>query len=172
MTFHFGGHLYEAEVKGRAVKLKLPAARNLDQSVGILEETGLEEGGSVNTGVPHYVLFGREIDKTNVIAVGRKYRYHPHFQPHGTNVNFVEVAGDEEIRVRTYERGVEDETLSCGSGSVASAFLAHLQKEVSFPVRVRTRGGVLVVHKNQEAAQFYLEGKVEPVYQGKLKAFR
>lgn len=167
-SFQFGEHLYQAEVGEGTVKLKMPKVRDLSQSMGVLQEHDLEEGGSVNTGVPHVVLFGNAIDEIDVVALGRKYRRHAAFQPAGTNVNFVQVLPSNALRVRTYERGVEDETLSCGTGCVASAYLASLQKGLALPVEVQTRGGTLSVHESDEQGRFYLEGEVTLVFEGEL----
>lgn len=168
MSFMFGHDVYEAEVDGKFVKLQTPPARDLKESVGILQEDFLEEGGSVNMGVPHYVLFGKNVADLDVLTLGRKYRYHEHFKPEATNVNFVEIWSENEIFVRTYERGVENETMSCGTGSVASAIFAHLKKNVQFPVTVRAQGGTLFVHTTEGGNRFYLKGEVKPVYEGKL----
>lgn len=168
MKFEFDGAEYEAQVSGNHVRLKLPQARDLVTEVGILEETDFEEGGAVNTGVPHYVVFDFRLEDTDVQTLGQKYRYHPRFAPTGTNVNFVLPEGPETIRVRTYERGVEAETLSCGTGAVATALIANLKKGVQFPTTVYTRGGMLKVHKESADMQFYLEGEVRLIYEGKL----
>jgi diaminopimelate epimerase len=168
VRFLFGDHVYEAEVDGLWVKLLMSEPTALDLSPDILEDAFLEEGGFVNTGVPHYVLFSDGSAKLDVVKVGAYYRNHAGFQPAGTNVNFVECRDDTEISVRTYERGVEDETLSCGTGCVASALLAHLKKQLVFPMRVITRGGALLVTRHPDNERFYLEGQVKPVYEGQL----
>ncbi len=168
MRFRFGKGLYEAEVSNRSVRLALPGYRDLNLSVGILDEKDFEEGGTINTGVPHYVMFANDIDRVGVSGIGKKYRYHARFQPEGTNVNFVQIVGRDRIRIRTYERGVEAETLSCGTGSVACAWLAHFRHGLQFPLKVATPGGELTVHKHEKDLQSYLEGEVKPVYEGKL----
>jgi len=98
----------------------------------------------LNTGSPHLVLFVDQVDSVDVFTLGRKLRYDPQFTG-GTNVNFVERT-DEGIRVRTYERGVENETLSCGTGLTAAAIAASLQwSQIDPPIKVSTRGGELEV---------------------------
>lgn len=168
MSFVFGQGIYKAEVRGDRVRIELPAARDLQENVGVLEEEFLEEGGAVNTGVPHYVLFAENLEELDVTSLGRKYRHHHHFEPDATNVNFVELGAGNAIRLRTYERGVEAETLSCGTGSVASAYITHLRKGIAFPIEVHTRGGTLLVHRNSEQNRFSLEGEVQAVYEARL----
>jgi diaminopimelate epimerase len=122
---------------------------------------------AVNTGVPHAVVFvdGDELERLDIIPIAREIRYSELF-PEGTNVNFVSVAKDG-IRVRTYERGVEDETLSCGTGSVASAFVSLKLGLASEPVRVKTKGGELVVEFGNGDA--FMTGGAARVFDGKLR---
>ncbi len=168
MKFRFDDAVYEAEVTGNSVKLKLPPARDVRDVVGILNEKDLQLGGFVNTGVPHLVLFGRAVDEYDVQSLGQKYRHHVQFQPAGANVDFVEIISANQIKMRTYERGVEKETLSCGTGCVASAFIANLKKATRFPTEVVTRGGILRVDRDEKSGHLYLEGEVKLVYEGRL----
>lgn len=168
MKFRFDESVYEAHVNNTLVKIKLPSPRDWSDANGILEENFLEEGGFINTGVPHFVLFGRDIDKQNVQSLGEKYRYHSHFQPAGTNVDFVQVLSPTQIKVRTYERGVEKETLSCGTGCVASAVVSHRKKGTRFATEVVTPGGTLWVSQDGENGPVHLEGEVKLVYEGTL----
>src|SRR5258705_8683437 len=94
-------------------------------------------------GVPHYVIFLRgELWQQDIATLGRAVRRHPELQPDGANVNFVVVRDANSIEVRTYERGVEAETLSCGSGVVASAVTSALFGKTKSPVKVLTRSGI------------------------------
>jgi diaminopimelate epimerase len=95
----------------------------------------------INTGVPHAVIFVDDLEGADVHGIGSAIRYHAHFAPRGTNVNFVQVVGPGEIAVRTYERGVEGETLACGTGVVACALIHHLESGAASPVAIRVRGG-------------------------------
>jgi len=95
----------------------------------------------INTGVPHCVIFEDKLDDFPVDQLGREIRHHDHFEPEGTNVNFVHVLNKKEIRVRTYERGVEAETLACGTGSTAAAIISVLVGKCEAPVVVETRSG-------------------------------
>ncbi|MBX9577598.1 MAG: diaminopimelate epimerase [Alphaproteobacteria bacterium] len=96
---------------------------------------------SINTGVPHAVLFVNNLAEAPVVESGQKIRHHAHFAPAGTNVNFVQIKEPQLLAIRTYERGVEDETLACGTGVVASALIHHLLSGASSPVFVITKGG-------------------------------
>jgi diaminopimelate epimerase len=96
---------------------------------------------SLNTGVPHAVVFVPEADRVEVGRLGAALRYHPHFAPRGTNVNFVQILAPGRIRVRTYERGVEGETLACGTGVTASALVTARLHGLASPVAVQVQGG-------------------------------
>jgi diaminopimelate epimerase len=95
----------------------------------------------LNTGVPHAVVFTDDIEAVDVSKDGAALRYHPAFAPKGTNANFVQVLSPNSIAIRTYERGVEAETLACGTGVCAAALLHHLRSRPRSPVRVKVRGG-------------------------------
>jgi diaminopimelate epimerase len=109
--------------------------------------TELEAGGEMldvhflNTGVPHAVVFVNDLKSVDILRLGSGLRYHPHFAPKGTNANFVQVLAPNEIAIRTYERGVEGETLACGTGVTACALIHHLQTGAASPVAVRVKGG-------------------------------
>jgi diaminopimelate epimerase len=96
---------------------------------------------SINTGVPHAVVFVENLEAVEVQKLGAALRYHPHFAPKGTNANFVKQLGPQSIAIRTYERGVEDETLACGTGMVACALIFHELTGAASPVQVKVRGG-------------------------------
>ncbi|MGE9270483.1 MAG: diaminopimelate epimerase [Verrucomicrobiales bacterium] len=96
---------------------------------------------SVNTGVPHVVAFVENLANTDVQKFGSAVRYHDRFSPSGTNVNFAQVIEPGHIAIRTYERGVEDETLACGTGMVACALMHHLNEGAPSPIKVDVRGG-------------------------------
>ena len=96
---------------------------------------------SVNTGVPHAVVFVDDIDTIDIKKLGAAARYHEHFAPAGTNVNFVQVLEPGLIQIRTYERGVEDETLACGTGMVACSIIHHEISDTPSPIKVKVAGG-------------------------------
>jgi diaminopimelate epimerase len=100
------------------------------------------QGWRCQVGVPHFVLVWPEaVDRAPVTDVGRALRHHHAFAPAGTNVNFLRILGRDHLELRTYERGVEDETLACGSGAVASAAVARAIGAIDLSVRIETRGG-------------------------------
>jgi len=126
----------------------------------------------INTGVPHVVLDTDDIEGVNVFELGRTIRHHEAFLPTGTNVNFVEHMGHNTIAVRTYERGVEDETLACGTGCVASSLIMCLKHRLVSPVNVKTRSNVMlrVYFTINDGAfnRIYLEGDARVIYHGTL----
>lgn len=126
----------------------------------------------LNTGVPHTVILTEGLEKIDVPVLGREIRYHKNFQPKGTNVNFIEIKNNKEIAIRTYERGVENETLACGTGSTASAIISALLGYTKAPVKVKTRGGetLSVDFKIQggRITDVTLEGEARIVFEGKF----
>lgn len=174
MRFETVAGLIEAEVAGQSVKLKMTAPTGLRLHEK-LQVNGQEQVvHSLNTGVPHAVLFMEEIQQAPVLEWGRLIRFHEHFQPAGTNVNFVQKQGGNGLIVRTYERGVEGETLACGTGAVSAAIIAGLLAQVQPPVAVTTSGGErLTIHytlAGQEIADVFLEGPANFIYEGRLHA--
>ncbi len=123
------------------------------------------EVSAVNTGVPHAVIFVDSLEN-DLILTAPRIRYDPVF-PKGTNVNFVRLDSDDEITIRTYERGVEAETLSCGTGCVASAAIANRLGKTGKKVKVNTKGGELRITLADDAA--FMEGPAERVFDGSIQ---
>jgi diaminopimelate epimerase len=128
----------------------------------------------INTGVPPAVIFVDD-DETPVREWGRQVRFHPLFQPAGTNANFVRHLPDGALQVRTYERGVEDETRACGTGAVAAALIAAMLGRAASPVHCITSGGepLTVLFDRAEgtgADNVFLQGPARIIYEGKLTA--
>lgn len=117
---------------------------------------------AVNTGVPHAVIMVDAVDAIDVAAAAPAIRRHPTF-PMGANVNFVEKNGENSIRIRTFERGVEEETLSCGTGATASAAVAHKLGLVGETVDIETRGGPLTIYLKDGAR---MRGPATTVFSG------
>lgn len=165
-TYHFmaadGPH--EAEIdKSFIVRLKMQDVKKIKEHHGDM---------ILDTGSPHYVKTVAALQSYDVFQKGREIRYNSDFQPGGINVNFVEQKADDEIMVRTYERGVEAETLSCGTGVTASA-LVNYHNELGFnEVKVATRGGKLSVefdrHTDGSFTNIWLCGPAEKVFEGSL----
>jgi len=172
MSFETAAGIIEAEVKGDTVKVKLTEPYAMKANISVMIDGKPTTIDFVNTGVPHCVLFVDGLDQYDVFNMGRKIRYHKEFQPEGTNANFMEVVDRHTIRLRTYERGVEDETLACGTGAVASAIISSSQGLVESPVDVRVKSGeTLKIYFRRAGHGFediYLEGKANVVYEGRI----
>lgn len=127
---------------------------------------------AVNTGVPHAVIFVDDLAQAEVRGLGAALRSHAHFAPRGTNANFVQQVGPQAIAIRTYERGVEDETLACGTGMVASALIFHELTGAASPIAVKVRGGeTLEIAFRRDAAGFRdvtLTGPADFVFDGQV----
>lgn len=128
---------------------------------------GIKFKSFLDTGVPHLILDVENIDDVDVAKLGRDLRNHPFYQPKGTNVNFVKQSDNKnELRIRTYERGVEAETKACGTGSTAAA-IAYLDKNVdNEKIKVITNGGLLNVKISDNFRKIYLRGPVKEVFKG------
>ncbi len=172
MRFETAVGAVEAEVLGRRVKVMLTDPKQLRKDVQIEKLLDWESIDFINTGVPHVVIRVKELENIPVQQIGRKIRFHKEFLPEGTNVNFMRKIADNLIEVRTYERGVEDETLACGTGSIASALISSLRDGNSSPVDVKTKGGeILRIYFKRQGDRFFdiwLEGDTNIVYKGEL----
>jgi diaminopimelate epimerase len=152
--------IHKAEVNGDNVHLQMAD----------INEFGLIDGNfSINTGSPHYMIFSEDIDRINVNEKGKELRWSPKFAPSGTNVNFVQVI-DDGLYIRTFERGVEEETLACGTGvtasAIASVMAGHYDSE---KVKVRAKGGNLEVEfkiKKNKVTDVWLTGPATYVFEG------
>ena len=164
--------LIDAEVRDDTVKVRLTEPSPLKQNIPVFLEGGECGLDCIDTGVPHAVCFVASVEACDVAGTGRQIRRHEVFQPKGTNANFALVIDRHKMRVRTYERGVEDETLACGTGAVASVLAAAGRNFVDSPVDVTVQSGeILRVYFSRAGDVFmeiYLEGKVKMVYQGML----
>ena len=172
MSFETLAGIITAYVKGDRVKVRLTDPSLLQQDVKLVLAGGDCGVDVIDTGVPHAVCFVEFVETVNVRAAGREIRNHEFFQPRGTNANFAYVFDRHTMKVRTYERGVEDETLACGTGVVASVLAAAGRNLIDSPVEVTVQSGeILRVYFSREDDRFreiYLEGKVKMVYQGML----
>ena len=176
MSFRTGAGIISARVEGRRVKVELTTPFDLKPKIVTTLDDRFVEAGFVNTGVPHVVIFIEDVEAVDMKNEAPRLRYHKSFSPAGTNVNYVQVSGSDSLLVRTYERGVEGETLACGTGVTASALISSLRGFTTSPTRVRVRSGEeLIVHfePNPEAAdpwpgKVLFEGITTKVYQGRL----
>lgn len=155
--------LHKATIKGDIVNLDMHNVQNV---------THMADGMFIDTGSPHYTQFVAKAEGFDVVEEGRKIRYGGLFHNEGVNVNFIQVKNSHEIYVRTYERGVEDETLSCGTGVTASAIAAGF-KGVGNDVDIMTLGGKLKVSYNKEEDGSFnnivLSGPAVKVYEGEIE---
>jgi diaminopimelate epimerase len=171
-VFRTDAGMVEARMIGEDVRIKMPDPFDFKADYTLELEKGPLSVSSVNTGVPHVVVPVEQIDGIDVVKLGREIRYHRSFGPAGTNANFISEMPDGTVEIRTYERGVEDETLACGTGSVAGALVMAVKFGRSSPVRMLTRSGFfLTIHFSGDNGQFTdvaLEGDARVVYSGEL----
>ena len=173
MSFETLAGIITAEVNDDVVKVRLtdPSPLQIGRNRFFLT-VGRFVLDSVDTGVPHAVSFVDNLETCTVFETGRKIRRHEYFQPRGTNCQFCLVLDRHKMKVRTYERGVEDETLACGTGVVASVLAAAAQESGGFTGRCAVQSGetlrIYFTHRDDRFEEIYLEGKVKIVYQGFL----
>ena len=165
--------MLKGEIVEDKIKVRMTPPKDFRINVNLNINGQIYQVNHLNTGVPHSIYFVEDLDITNVRLLGRLIRYHNDFQPAGTNVDFVKVIDEENLQIRTYERGVEDETLACGTGSVATALIYHhkfIYTDGSFKTNIETRGGekikVHFISKKGVYEDIWLEGDARIVYKG------
>jgi diaminopimelate epimerase len=179
VNFETDAGIITAEIKrGEKVKIKLTEPTRLKLDFFIKLDSGKELSiNFVDTGVPHSVIFVNEIEKVDVKNLGREIRYNKLFMPEGTNVNFGKVIDKNNLVVRKFERGVEDETLSCGTGVTACSVISAAKNLVVSPVNCKTQSGEILTisfTKNDPedmlspVSNLYLEGKVYHIFDGEI----
>ena len=172
MTFETLAGPVSSEVKGRMVKVLMPTPTGLDMDLDLERRQGWKTVDFINTGVPHAVICVDNISNYPVKEQGKAIRFHKRFSPGGTNADFMEITGSDQIKMRTYERGVEDETLACWTGAIACALTASARDMVSSPVKVKTLGGedlIIYFQKDVDAfGQVWLEGNTSIIYQARM----
>ncbi len=172
MSFETIAGVHHSEVKGENVKLEMTLPSNIKLKFGLRIDNQEITVNFANTGVPHVVLFTDNVNSINVEKLGPKIRYQREFAPAGTNANFVQVVDSNNLKIRTYERGVEAETLACGTGTVAAAVIGILDGKLKSPVAALTRGGIeLKVYMKLSSGkiqELFLEGDARVVFTGKL----
>ena len=172
MAFETLAGAIHAQVKKDTVKVQLADASGLRMNIAVPLDSGLRMGHFINTGVPHLVYLSKDLHHEDVDRIGRTTRYHELFKPAGTNVNFIQIQGRHKLRIRTYERGVEGETLACGTGSVAAALIAGSLGAALSPVEVLTWGSEKLIVSFERSGDGFnairLEGKAELICEGTL----
>jgi diaminopimelate epimerase len=172
-TFETEAGIITASFTGDRVTVNLTRPTDLKLHEQVDLATGATTIHSLNTGVPHAVLYVPDADQAMVMQLGPEIRRHAHFAPRGTNVNFVQVLGPNHIRVRTFERGVEGETLACGTGVCASAMISARVHQFRSPVKVQVQGGdTLEVSFEDNGGGFgdvRLSGPADFVFTGRME---
>lgn len=178
VKFETKAGIIESKVSNAKVKIKVTDPLGLKLNLPLKISGRKIRVNFINTGVPHTVIFVEGLDKIDVEKIGRQIRFHKKFSPAGTNVNFAEILKDNLINIRTYERGVEAETLACGTGVVASAIITACRLKAPqsrHKIKVLTRGGeILEVYFNKDKdkdkiSDVWLEGKAYCVYKGTMR---
>ena len=142
MSFETPAGVIRAEfLDGERVRIEMVTPTNFSPNLSLTAAGEDHTVHAINTGVPHACVFVDDLEHTPVVRLGRALRFHPEFAPKGANANFIRVLGPRAIAIRTYERGVEDETLACGTGVTASALIHAELNEATSPVEVTVRGG-------------------------------
>lgn len=177
ITIETGAGILQAQnADKKKIRIKMTNPHSFETNVHMDHNGEKYVVNFIDTGVPHVVIFVSDVDKVDLDKLGPYIRYHKKFEPKGgANVNIVQVIRDNNIKIRTYERGVEDETLACGTGSVAAAVVyANECPLLSYTkaINVHTRSGeALKVYCSFKDNKFYdvwLEGEANVVYQGKI----
>ncbi len=172
LSFETLAGVIEARLIGESVTISLTPPQDFRIGDRIDTSSGELKIHSVNTGVPHAVLFVEDADEAMVSELGHEIRHHMHYAPAGTNVNFVQRTNNDSIRVRTYERGV-GETLACGTGVSAAALITARLHGCGSPIHVRVLGGddlsVEFEADSDSFANVRLTGPAEFVYSGQIE---
>ena len=191
MSFDVLGKTYQAEILEEGVRLYFPQPKEIRIRQQLEDVAGITVLHYAHTGAPHAVVFLddmmplQSLDTLNVELLGREIRHHPLFQPTGTNVNFIGIDASNKVSIRTYEKGVEAETEACGTGNLAAAIIAHMQRGLAPPVTLHTHGGDVlrvgfdpplsipfksdgVIDPALFASNLYLEGPARIAFEGEI----
>lgn len=173
VSFETQSGILTAYLLGENVRVAMSDPFDTKLDVDLSSEGISQPVNVINTGVPHAVIFVDDIENTNVQELGAALRYADYFSPKGTNVNFANIVSKDHIRIRTYERGVEAETLACGTGMVACALIHQLKNEAPSPIRVDVKGGetLEIGFQKQGDCEFSdvtLTGPAEFVFEGTI----
>lgn len=173
MTIETNVGIIDAEVAGDMVKLKFvgPSEVRLNQKLVVHGKEMI--GHYVKLGDPHFVIYPNEFPTGTIVPLAREIRYHETLAPGGANVHFIDVLSRQKLRIRTYEKGVEDETLACGSGCISASIATFLQKQTDPPITFEPYSGIPVKVHFQPGGDFqdlYLEGDARLIYHGELSS--
>jgi diaminopimelate epimerase len=172
LSFETPAGVIGAKLEGELVRLEMSEPKDLQLALEIPLDRKTIAANFIDSGVPHVVVAVGKIEDVDVRSLGEEIRCHPMFGPRGANANFIEKRGERAIAIRTYERGVEAETLACGTGVVASALIFAAREKLDGPIEVTVRGGeTLQVDFAREAERFTnvtLTGPAEFVFEGTI----
>ncbi|MFC1703594.1 diaminopimelate epimerase [Candidatus Omnitrophota bacterium] len=176
LTFFTKAGILYAECRRDTAKVKMSYPKDLKLDILLDIEPRPVVGNYIDTGVPHVVIFVEGLHTINVKEIGRRIRNHRKFSPRGANVNFVEIIDKNKIKVRTYERGVENETLACGTGAVASSIVTFFKtvdstrdkKNIKVNATTLSTDTLLVTFDfmNKKISNVWLEGEANSIYKG------
>ena len=173
MSFETEASVISAEFKGRLVTLQMTEPTDLRLNVKLQVANETKTVHFINSGMPHVVIPVRKIDDVDLRREGAAIRYHKMFSPNGADVNFIEKCEPNKIAIRTYERGVENETLACGTGSVASALIFAASENTSGPIHLIARDGdelqVGFEKAHGRSLNVTLTGPAEFVFEGQIE---
>lgn len=175
MRFETIAGIIEANVADVNVSVLMTPPKDFRQDLELECDSGVVLLHTVDTGVPHAVVLVDNYEKIDVCRLGSYIRHHRQFRPAGINVNFVMPLENGAFKVRTFERGVENETMACGTGAVASALVAAVKGQAESPVEIVTSGGdrlsiIFDLHEGPAATNVFLKGPAHVIYSGELNS--
>lgn len=170
LTFETIAGTLRAELIGEEVCIEMSDPFDLEMNAPVESVAPVH---NFNTGVPHAVVFVDDLANCDIVKNGAGIRYHAHYQPNGTNANFVGILAPDHLSVRTYERGVEGETLACGTGITACALIHHLQTGAPSPIKIDVQGGDTLAigfepGPDQSFTKVTLTGPADFVFEGEI----
>ncbi|MFO7964681.1 MAG: diaminopimelate epimerase [Desulfobacterales bacterium] len=172
MAFMTDAGRVDARIVGTGVTIGMINPSPIEDGIRLDIDGDMLQMSHINTGVPHVVMYRPDADRFELDRWGPKIRFHQRFAPAGANVNVMRMDPEGIVFVRTYERGVEDETLACGTGAVACALVAAHRHKGKGPIKVKTKsGGMLIIHFERRGDEFVrvcLEGDARFIYRGEL----
>ncbi len=155
------------------VKIAMPIPTNLRLNLMVMINQDKQIVNFVNIGVPHTILFYDDIEKIPLLKIAPILRHHSLWGDDGANVNIAQIINKQTIKIRTYERGVENETLACGTGATATAYIANILKLVTPPIYIKTASNeTLTIHflnEKENIEKLYLEGPTKTIYEGIIR---
>ncbi|CAK4664697.1 hypothetical protein LEN26_021338 [Aphanomyces euteiches] len=169
IKFETGAGVVSAFSNGEVVSIQLPDPKHLILNESINLASGQHTVHSVDTGVPHAVLFTKRVDNIDILAEGSEVRHHSHFAPRGTNVNFVQIIKLNHLRVRSFERGVEGETMACGTGVAAAALVASKIHGFTSPVTIQVESGATLTITFDGFSNVWLAGPAKATFTGVIE---